>query len=47
MPIVRINGLKERGMNCLTKDFCKDWLRIKFYQQSHKEQSGKPNNQSN
>ena len=29
---VRINGIKRRGMNCLSKDFRKDWLRMKLYQ---------------
>jgi len=47
MPIVRINGLNKRGVNCLTKDFRNDWIGMKFYQQSQKKQSRKPNNQSN
>jgi len=34
------------GLNYLTEDFRKDWLRRKTYQQSQKEHSEKSKNQS-
>jgi len=44
---LKINGINKMEVNCLSKDFHKHWLRMQIYQQSQKEQSGKPNNQSN
>ena len=35
--VVRNNGLNKKGVNCLTKYFHKDWIRMKFYQHSQKE----------
>ena len=41
---VRINGLNKRGVNCLTKDFCKYELRMKIYESI--TESGELRNQS-